>query len=677
MTEETQHLQVLRTIYETKAFDKLHPYSDPKLWASMSADERKLLAKLFVHALENEHENERPYLQMATQLDPNNADLWHRRGMVLMSHSSPQILEEASLCFEKAVFLDETCFDAWHAWAGVSMHRAMIAEDVDHCLQAKEKFQKAHALIKEVDETMATFFWHYGLMWYTLGRFSGEASDYHDALLLFRKAKSLGLNARDFHQDFANILVALGELINSIDMLQEAIEHYKLSLDIGEESWETKEEIATRSLSYGRALQLLFEKTHDTIYFQEARSLFQNALLHQPEANEARFSWGTLELFAAKLWQSVEALEQGIEKFSTLETMQPESAPVISHLAECYSLQGYHEDSLDTLQYADELAKKAIQIAPLLPHSWLAASLASYQLGRYFFEPKYFQQACDYAAEGLRLQLDNGQLWHILAVAKFSIAEMNEDLLLLEEALTSFQKASQSDLVRMGCLWNDWGITLLTMAELTQEIKYIQEAIEKFEIALLRQEPMNIEWLVHYASAFEQYGDMTDGEEAYEKAIQILMHVTNTDPENVTAKYQLATCWCSLGEIRSDLTAYQKAIVELQSVVQMEPEDDMARCDLGLACLHVAASTRDLALFEQAEQHFLQASALGNQIVYYHLACLYTLQNNFPDAIHFLEKAFECQLLPTLEDMMEDEWLAPLLSTVHFQNFIKRLTTSS
>jgi hypothetical protein len=69
----------------------------------------------------------------------------------------------------------------------------------------------------------------------------------------------------------------------------------------------------------------------------------------------------------------------------------------------------------------------------------------------------------------------------------------------------------------------------------------------------------------------------------------------------------------------------------------------------------------------------MKSLALGNQFVYYHLACLCTFQGEYEEAVDFLEKAFESELLPPIEEILEDEWLEPLVSTPYFQQFLERL----
>ncbi len=699
MTEETPLQKTLKEIMQTRNFDQLHPYSDSQLWVSMSLDERQALSELFLQAAEAEikhQKSEEPLREetllvakkmfhTAVALTPSNPYIWYRRGCAYMGNDEPTFLEEASLCFEQAVTSDPGYFDAWYAWGSVLMHRASLSGELDYINQAKEKFLQAEAQMPASCDSKAQFFWHFGLVWFTIARTSGEAGDFHTAHQLLRKAFNFGLSRRDFFHDFGNILVALAMLINSQDMLIEAAQWYERSVDIQDNKWESDHEIATRYCNLGSCYKLIFEKSHDTSHYERAKNSYSTALHYRDSLFSAFLFSGILELFAAKLWQNVEHLESSVDmlKQASLQKGFEEHPLLLARWSEAQSLLGYHEESLEQLSKAQDLAKRVLELAPQKAESWFAIALVCYQFGRYFSDHAYFLQACEYAQKGLSQHPEDGQLWHILAVAKFSISETtpdtNTDLSLLEESLLCFHHAAKSDLCQMGCFWNDWGIVLLNIAELTQDPKLLQEALDKFEQAILRQEHTNLEWLVHYASGLDLLGDLTDDEESYERAAQILTHVVTNDPENLTATYQLALVWSHLAELASDLGAYQKAIAYLQKVVEEDPEDEDAWGDLGLAYIHVAELSADpneapvrKSLYELAEHHFLRALSLGNQFVYYHMACLYALQANFPDAVSFLEKALDNKLLPPLEDLMEDEWLEPLIHTSHFQHFKKR-----
>lgn len=77
----------------------------------------------------------------------------------------------------------------------------------------------------------------------------------------------------------------------------------------------------------------------------------------------------------------------------------------------------------------------------------------------------------------------------------------------------------------------------------------------------------------------------------------------------------------------------------------------------------------------EAEQKLNRAGLLGNQHAYYYLACLYALTNRFTEAIALLGKAKEAEVLPNVEELLQDEWLAPLKTQEVFAEFLSQLET--
>lgn len=691
MTEDSPIAKTLNDILQTQSFERLGKFADHEVWNTLSQDERKLLATLFVMAGESELKAinaqdpvnaAKKSFNMASTLSPDDAMIWYRRAIAFSTHDAQSLLEESSLCLEKAVLLDDSYFDAWYAWGNVLMRRAVQVGEANLFGQAEEKFQKAELLLQN-PERSAEFYWHFGLTYFMMGRQSGEAFDLHRAILCYRKAKDQNLLHYDFYNDYANALVELSLLINCQEMMFEAIELYLYSLDAEDSPNEKAREMAVRYCNLGACYQYLFEFHHEETFFKQAQECFLQATELQPQFGNAWAFWGYLLLYAAKLWQDAQYLEGCLDKLSRLSDFASDKPLLLARMAEAFAFYGSHEEDLKFLTDAEEIAETAVQQGAEVPYTWASLALVNLELGRYFGEEMYFQEAIDKAERGIALNLKIGMCWHVLAVAKFSLGESRNDLQLMEEACVAFNFASKTDVGRFGYMWNDWGIALLNLADSTHEKKHVQDAIEKFEQGILLHEHVNPSWLVNYGSALDFWGDVSDDESYYEKAVEVLNHAINLDPQNVQARYHLGLAYCHQGELNNDLHMLQKGIEQLQTVLHEDIEDDTAWNDLGTAFLHVAELTQDpidievkQSLYELAEQHFLQALSLGSQHVYYNLACLYSLQENVPDAFHYLVKAYENHALPSLADLMEDRWLEHLRATGHFQQFLSRVQGS-
>ncbi len=692
MSEDTPIAKTLKEILHTQSFDKLSSFTDQEGWGTLTCDERTLLAKLFVMAAENDLKratseeligSAKKLFYLASTLAPEDAQIWYKRGLSFATQEQAELLEESSLCLEKTTLLDPTFFDGWYAWANVLIRRGITARDPLFFTQAEEKFKTAQGLLSEPEKHIE-FYWHYGLCYFMIGRYSGEAGDTHQAISFYRKAKEQGLTRPHFYNDFANALVELSLLINSQDLMYEAIELYLYSLDSKETQDDNSRDVAVRNCNLGACYQYLFEVHHEETYFKQAQECFQEATKLQPDFGNAWAFWGYLLLYAAKLWQDVHLLEGCLEKLSNLSNFADDKPLVLSRMSEAFSLYGGNEEDLKFLTDAQEIAEAATLEGPNDPYPWAALALANLELGRYFSEAMYYHLAVENAERAIALNQKIGMSWHVLAVAKFSLGEFEEDMDLLQKLLfessAAFGLAAKTDVGRFGYMWNDWGIALLNLADVSHERKYVLEAIEKFEQGILLHEQVNPIWLINYASALDFWGDISDDESYYEKAIEVLEHGLSLDASNTLARYHLGLTLCHLGELAGDIAHLHRGIGELQVVLQEDREDDAAWADIGMAYMHVADLTQETqdpevknSLYNLAEQHFLQAVSLGNQQIYYSLACLYSLQENGPEAHHFLVKAYEAETLPPLSEVLQDRWLDYLRSTPNFQQFLQNV----
>ncbi len=692
MSEETPIVRTLKEILHTQSFDKLGSFTDKEAWNTLTHDERQLLARLFVMSAESDLKratsedqlnSAKKLFHLATSLAPNDAHIWYRRGLAFGAQESLQLLEESSVCLSKALHIDDSMFEAWYAWANVLVRRGMLSKDPSLFSQAEIKFTKAETLLARPDMHQ-DFYWHFGLAYFMMGRHSGEAGDTHKAISCYRKAKNLGLAKDHFYNDFANALVELSLLINSHDLMYEAIELYLYSLDndasVSCPTKDLKRDRAVRFCNLGACYQYLFEVHHEETYFKQAQECFTEATEIQPDFGNAWAFWGYMLLYAAKLWQDVTYLEECLQKLSNLADFADDKPLLLSRMAEAFALYGGNEEDLKFLTDAQEIAETATIDGADVPYTWASLALANLELGRYFSEETYFQIAVENAERAIAISDRVGMSWHVLAVAKFSLGEFEDDLQMVQEACVAFELASKTDVGRFGYMWNDWGIALLNLADLTHEKNHVQEAVEKFEQAILLHEQVNPVWLVNYGGALDFWGDISDEDGFYEKAIEVLQHALSIDPTNTQARYHLGLAYCHEGESSNDLNFLEKGIEELQHVLREDPEDETAWADLGMAYLNIAEITQDPAdsnirrsLYELAEQNFLQSLALGSQQVYYSLACLYSLQENGPEAYHFLLKAYQNDSLPPLGDVTEDRWLEYLRSTPNFRLFLQRL----
>jgi hypothetical protein len=84
-------------------------------------------------------------------------------------------------------------------------------------------------------------------------------------------------------------------------------------------------------------------------------------------------------------------------------------------------------------------------------------------------------------------------------------------------------------------------------------------------------------------------------------------------------------------------------------------------------------SSESAQIYRDAQQQLWTAIGLGNLQAYYHLACIYSLLDECDKAMSWLYQAAHCDVLPAIDDMLQDEWLDNLRATSGFVAFLSYL----
>jgi tetratricopeptide (TPR) repeat protein len=160
--------------------------------------------------------------------------------------------------------------------------------------------------------------------------------------------------------------------------------------------------------------------------------------------------------------------------------------------------------------------------------------------------------------------------------------------------------------------------------------------------------------------------------------------VLTIDADFSQARYNLALAYSNLGEATYDVDSYQRALEHFQVLLEQDPEDENIHLDCGVSLINLAILVHDAhhpersyILYREAESHLMQSVALGNTQAYYQLVGLYSLTAHFQQAMHYIERAQAFGALPTLEDLLHDDWLEALRQTVPFRQFLNHLSSRS
>ncbi len=681
MKDKATFQEKINAILKNQEFEGLEEFKNPDIWKGLSDEEKETLASLFISAGEyflSKGDNKIfESFDYASRISPSNPRTFYLQGKVYLSQTQDiRCLTLAGQAFHIAINLRPDYFEAWRAWGNSLMLVGIIQQEAHSFYEANEKFIKAHACANSIlDNDLNSFFWEWAQCWHCLGKLSGEAEDLFYAL---QKYKLVTKNEDPiFWREYGELLTDLSHMTNNHELLHEAIESYQHAINESSEDF-------TSWYNMGFCFQKLFEITSQTIYYQSANEAFIQASDCFADDVSLWLKWGQLQALYGRIKGDYEILEQSFEKFSKADKCDPNNSYVLSRWAEAQISYGSIQENLDFLKAAELKMIKSLEISPENSEMWGIYGICLLEIGRYFADQSYFMKAIEKFNFGLSHNRNEPLLWYGLALSNFIVGELRNDLTIIQKSVDYFSKALENGAYQFSHFWNDWGVTLMKLAEITNDQTHVEQAIDKFERALGDLEDINDntnpEWLYNYGCALDFLGDFSEDLTLYEKAIITLQKALQIDPGYANARYNLALALSHLGEAASDAETLYKASEQFQFLLMEDPEDEMAWNDWGLALLNLAQILYDNVLpekskelFSQAEMKFIHASSLGCTHSFYNLSCLYSLTENYPLAMHYIERAERANTLPSLDDMLNDDWLEGLRQTDAFRQFISQI----
>ncbi|MFQ5729692.1 MAG: tetratricopeptide repeat protein, partial [Waddliaceae bacterium] len=589
-------------------------------------------------------------------------------------------LKAAGKVFGKIVEMKPDFFDAWHGWSNTLVRLGVCSNEMSPFQEALSKFSCAEKLTDKICSTkLAAYYRDWGACWYFLGKLSGEAYDFRNSINMFHRASEFGQNDPRFWNDYGTSLVELSALINKPFLLIKAVELYWKVIKQAPDYYEGW-------INLGTSLYSLYQIYPQEAYFALANESFDKASKLDPQQADLWIQWGQLHAFRGKITKDIERLQDSCKKFEIADICGPNHHVIFSSWSEALMLIGSWTDDLSLLHKSLKNVIKSLEIQPDNTSVWGLYGRCLNEFGRYFNDENYYLHAIDKFRYGLTLDPQDHLLWYGLALAVFAIGQHRSDMDLIEESAQCCIKVIECGGHALPEFWNDWGIVLMKLAHMTDEKRYIEAALKKFEQAIrLRREsqarePVDPEWLYNYGCALEFLGDYNDDVALFEQAVQVLKKVLDIDPSYHPVYFNLATVFSHLGELTADLDYFREALKNFERYLSIDIEDDFAWGEWGMTLLNLALLIKDPSMpdeayryFCEAENKFMQAVALGNTPALYNLACLYSLAGNDSSSIHFLERAKENQVLPCIDDLLEDEWLEGVRKTPDFRHFLSHI----
>jgi tetratricopeptide (TPR) repeat protein len=657
---------------------------DPKQWEILPAEEKKSLAEQFLAqgeiALLNDDLSALSHFEAAATLTPENPDVWYREGRAFfdygMNDDKEKALLVASRYFKLALQIAPDRFEILSSWGSVLLQLGIAYNEHHFYIEAKEKLQRAIECSAGIPRgTLAYLYWDYGLVWTEIAQHSGEAVDIRLSIQAFQSS----MNCQDclspeFLNDCGNAYLQMGLLINDSRLYLQAVEYLRRAVAMNEfyaDGW----------MSLANAYSQLYINTMDERYATLANDSYARLCQQSPHDAEGWLGWAQILGESGRQNRDSKKLCQSIEKCVASYAIDAENPLLLCQWVESLSLLGMLSNRLDLLIDAENKIMRGTDQFPDDPDLWHAYGMCMLAFGHYYSDPDYYECAIEKLQFGLSLDRTHAEIWHALALAHAEVANLTDDLDMIERSTRFFSRAMD---LKPACpsLIFDAANAWMLSSELHDDCKELDVAIGLYESLLQNQKDALLnhpEWIFQYANALEWLGDFTDDDTHLIRAIDLYLHVLLLDPETPKIHFRIALSLVRLGESTGDSETFRRALSHFRFAARQDDEDEEMWLEWGIACIHLAHQSLDIAAVNQcyadAEQKLNRAGQLGNLNAYYNLACLYSIMNRPEEAMDLIRKAQKADALPSVEEIVEDEWMDNLRQTEMFAQFLSNLET--
>jgi tetratricopeptide (TPR) repeat protein len=599
-------------------------------------------------------------------------------GAFLALSEEKEEIQEAFTTLQKAVDIDPRFFDAQYAFASVSLRLAVLNEDESLLVCADKAFSEASTLLQTVP---AEFYWHAGIVWSVIGKYSEEPCDCKEAILRYEKAKLLGCSRPDFYNDYANALVELSLAISNDEGIFQAISLYTNAIAASENVSQKVKSVWMFNL--GCCCQHIFEKTSEKEFFQKGLNAFEIAASLHPDLPMLWQKWGILLFRGWRVWLEFSLAKDALSKLHEAEKRGEISSVGSALMTQVLLWLSVSEEEEQLCATAAEYAEKAMALqiegGEEHPEVFAAYALCYYERGKYFEEASFLERALEITQGAITTFPKSAILWHTLAYVQASLSDMNADVAIMKDAIVSFTIASRSLFAFSPRFYSDWAEVLLALAEISEDVSFVYEAIQKLERVCELEGERRISFLYHMGHALHVLGDLCDEEEYYSRSIAFLTEAYLQDDKSLPILYQMASCYLHMAELTLDANSFVMARLFYEELLTLDPENEAAWSDYALALIHIGKAHKVNEEIPQewfyAEDALYTARGLGQPYAMYHLAALYVLMGNYEEAIDALYDAFDEGELPDVDDILADEWLEPLTQKTCFHNFLQQIQT--
>lgn len=619
-----------------------------------------------------------PCFEAASNLDGANPMIWHRQGLAFFEYGSEEGKEKALLLasknFKIATQLNPNFFEAWVAWGNVLLQLGKFHEEHHFLIEAKQKYQKALEHVEgQSKETLAELYWDYGIAWSQIAKYTGEALDIRLAIDAFQTAKSyLEDPAPEFYNDCGLAYLEMGLLTNDARLYLEAIDYMKKAVEIRPHYFDGL-------LSLAEGYCQLYINSAEIAYAQKAFESYASATKIFPKNPESWLGWGQILGEVGKHTKDPKLLRLSIEKCARAAQASPKNPEIIAQWVESLSRLGMETSRLDCIIEAEHKIIKATDRFPDDPELWHAYGISMMAFARYYDELDFYEAAIEKLQNGLSIDRTDPEIWHTLGLVHKQYAELTQDSELIERSCRFLTKAMD---LKPSCpmLLFDAASAMLLQSELLEDLPSLEQAISLFSLLLQNHKNALLyhpQWLFEYGKALACLGDFTDEEVYYVHAIEVFCHVLLIDPDYPAIHHQSAICYVELGHLSGESEYYQRALHYYRLAQRQDPESEQVWLDWGICLIYLAHHALESSamhqLYMDAEIKIQKAGLLGSTQAYYTLAALYSILGRTQESMTLIQRSLELKSLPSLEEILEDEWLENVRGTSAFVQFFNAL----
>ncbi len=428
--------------------------------------------------------------QKALKLGSNSHDLWNDYGNCLVELSSllnkHELLVEAVEMYWKGIRLKPDFFDGWHHLSKALKTLYELHPLDSYYTLAFEAFDQASKL----DPKCAEVWIKWGQLQLFKGKSSRDINTLQDSCQKFETADLLEPANPSILRDWAEALIRIGEGADEIKIIKEAEEKIIKSIELSRDharSW----------LLYGNCLTEIGRYFDHADYFTQAIEKYRIGLNLYPKESSLWHGLGIAYLSLGHHLQDLNCLQEAADycqkaiEFGGHPIAQywNDWGIVLMKMGTMTDEKELVECALNRFEQALRLRSQDVRDVNLEPEWLYNYGCALDFLGDFEGEATYFEKAINALKKVIEADPYFRHAYYNLAIAYSHHGEISADLESYSQA-NKYMEAYAAMEPEDDFAWHEWGVTLIEMALLVQDptkhelfVKLMEEAEGKFQHA--------------------------------------------------------------------------------------------------------------------------------------------------------------------------------------------------